>query len=278
MTRIQITIQTKPEPSPVPTRPPLWMHREDREVFGGLRTCAPCPAVFVLFDDPHAVFDKQWQFYMRAINYNMSLQHVSALYGSTKAFFNKTGFPYRRNWLTGENLDQKDPNKDKVRTCSRNILTGAPAYSLAQALKDAGALMLRLVRREQSVLGFRQSFAALTALNVLDVDTFDSRQPPPLKPGRMYPARVQDIDIDDYLITPQTHREKFVVANIVNKSGEVVPFDHGALYPWTGDGMPYSFLPLVSNHGYGKVLYPLAKLRKLAPEDPLPSPYRQLAN
>lgn len=277
MTQIQITINTKPDPVPVPTRPPLWMHLEDREsgVFGGgLRSCTPCPAIFVLLDDQHAIFDKQWQFYVRAINYNMSIQYVTALYEKARAFFNRTGFPGKRNWLTGEDMDQPDPNKDKVRTCSRNVLTGVPAYSLMQTLKDAGTLVRSLVRREQTIMGLRQSFTALATNNVLEVETFDSRQPPPLKTGRRYPERVEDIDIDDYLFTPQSNRERFVVANIVNKAGEFVPFPNGALYPWTGDGIPYSFLPIVSNHGYGKVRYSLAKLRKLADHEPIPSPYR----
>lgn len=253
-------------------RPELWFHLEDREVFGALRSCVPCPAVFVLWEDPHAVFEKQWQLYTRAINHNMSVQHVAALFGSTRWAFNGTGFPGRHDYLTGVDADQKDPNTDKVRTCARNVLAGNPSYSFVQALKDVGALVMSLVRRRQSV---RMVFATLTTNNVLDVLTFDSRLPPPLKPGRSYPGTVEQINPDDYLYMPESHPWFFVVANIVNEQGDVVPFPNGALYSWTGDNMPYSFLPLVSNHGYGSMLYPLARLRKLAPDEPVPSPYRR---
>jgi len=41
---------------------------------------------------------------MRAINYNMSIQHVLALYGKTKAFFNRSGFGGWHNWLTNSGL------------------------------------------------------------------------------------------------------------------------------------------------------------------------------
>ena len=79
---------------------------------------------------------------------------------------------------------------------------------------------------------------------------------------------------DDYLYLPEHDREKFLVANIVNNAGEVLQFPRGGLYSWTGDQTPYSFLPHISNHSYGDVLYPLANLLPIAASAPIPSPYR----
>jgi hypothetical protein len=214
------------------------MVKEDKALFGRIRSCAPCPAVVVLKDDPHAVFTKQWQFYFRAINYNIPLRYISPNYGTTLAFFNGTGFPGRHDWITGADADQKDPNADKVRTCVRNVITGV---------------------REGSMLR---------------VTTFDSRFPPALKIGRSYPNSVDEINIDDYTATPRTHPWMFVVESIVNKAGLVKPFDNGATYDWKGDNHYYTFLPLISNHGYGDVLYPLNNLIELQPGSPIPSPYR----
>lgn len=213
-------------------RPPLYMLTVGQEY------TAPCPAVVILKDDPHAYFDMQWQFFVRAKNIGLSIHHVSSLYGTNRAFFNRqTG----HNYLTGENADQKPPNADKVRSCLRNVITGVEEGDF---------------------------------INVL---TFDSRYPPPLKPGRSYPKTVDQIDPDAYLYSPQTHPWLFVVANIINTDGDLVPFPNGALYPWTGDNMPYSFLPLISNHGYGPVLYEKSKVRKLSPTEPIPSPYYRRA-
>lgn len=224
----------------MPARPSLWMIREDKEIFGSIRSCAPCPAVIVLKDDPHAIFDRQWQYFYRAINYNIPLRYITPNYENTLAFFNKTGFPDHHNWITGDDADRPDPRADKVRSCVRNVLTG-------EVVRDH-----------------------------LKVTTFDSRQLPPLKPGRSYPQTVGAIDIDDYAITPRTHRWMFAVENIVNAAGLVKPFDHGATYSWMADNNYYTFFPVISNHTYGDVLYPLAHLIPIAiaPDEPIPSPYR----
>jgi len=60
----------------------------------------------------------------------------------------------------------------------------------------------------------------------------------------------------------------------VNNAGAVVQFPRGGLYSWNGDHTPYSFLPHISNHSYGDVLYPLANLLPIAATAPIPSPYR----
>lgn len=224
------------------SRPPLWMHREDREVFGYIRRCAPCPAVFVLKEDPHALMGEQWQYFIRAINYNMTVENASLLLDTGLAYANMTGLRHdgkpKADWFYRQDLDQKPPALDKVRTNSRCVLTG-------------------------TVVG-----------DMLRVTLFDSRQPPPLKPGRRYPSKIEDVKPDDYLYMPETHPWMFLTANIVNRSGEVVQFPRGALYPWTGDNTTRSFLPHVANFDYGDVLYPLSRLRRLGDTEPIPRPYR----
>lgn len=234
--RIEIDHSNNEIPNPIP----LWMVKEDREIFGRIRYCAPCPAVITLKDDPHAIFNKQWQFFYRAINYNIPLNYISQNYGDSLAFFNGSGFPERRDWVNGgiEDEGKDDPNADKVRTCVRNVVTGVKVGTY------------------------------------LKIETFDSQLLPPLKLGRSYPETVEQINVNDYAIVPRTHRWMFVVENIVNRAGLVKPFDNGANYDWTGTNDYFTFLPLISNHKYGDVLYPLVNLVELPLGSPIPSPYR----
>lgn len=228
-----------------PERPPLWFHLEDVEsrAFGGrLRSCAAegCPAVFTLLEPPLKVrLTRDWMFYIRAINNTMRLEHVSAIFGNTKAFTNHPRAARFADYLLGEDLNQADNFFDKDRTCSRSVLTGR-------------------------VEG-----------NYLVLSTFDGNKPPPLKPGRRYPQRVADIHIDDYLYNPRDHRWLFFAANNVKvKAGDtssISPFDHGGIYDWTGDGRMYTWLPHVTRH---TIYYPVSRLRKLRADEPIPSPYR----
>lgn len=222
----------------------LYQHKEDRAILGRLRSCAPCPAVWVLLEDSHVFMTRQWQYYTRAINYNMSLEDVYLLFDDHLAFANNTGFatldnPGRNDYFFNRAWFTKDVQLDKVRTTSRSLLTG---------VEDGNDLL---------------------------VWTFDSRTLPPLKPGRSYPSDISKVNKDDYLYLPETHPEKFVVANIVNKREEVVQFPRGATYSWFDGGRtPLSFIPLISNHAYGPVRYPLSRLIKLPLGSPWPSPYR----
>ncbi len=136
----------------------------------------------------------------------------------------------------GTKLSRPDPEFDKVRTCALSVLTG-------------------------SVSGKH-----------LIVTMLDGSQEPPLKEGRSYPERVEDINLDDYLFTPQTHRHLFFVANIIRRDGRTVPFPHGAVYDWTNDGKPYTWLPHVKRAQF-EVRYPLSKLIQLLPGAEIPSPY-----
>ena len=224
----------------------MYMHKEDRDVQGYLRSCAPCPAVWVMLDDPHALLTRQWQYYLRAINYNMTLENVYLLLDDHLAFANDTCFPSlddpgeRADFFFNRNTGGKAPGLNKVRTTSRSVLTG---------VEEGGFLR---------------------------VTTFDSRSLPPLKPGRSYPQDISEVNPDDYAIMPETHPWMFMVANIVNRREEVVPFPRGALYPWfEGGTTPVTFLPHISNYGWGPVRYPLANLVKLPLGSPVPSPYRR---
>jgi len=196
----------------------------------------------IMKNDPHTALGKQWQFYLRGINYNMTIENVSLLIDFRLAFANRTGLTNpkdpRADYLLEKNLGYASPQLDKVRTTSRSVLTGV----------------------EQG--------------DYLKVDVFDSRLLPPLKPGRSYPLRVVDINPDDYLYLPEFNPEKFLIANIVNNAGEVVQFPRGALYPWTGDQTIYSFLPHIANLAYGPILVPLKNLYKVPLGSPKPSPYR----
>jgi hypothetical protein len=227
------------------SRPPLWFHIEDVEsrAFGGrLRSCAAegCPAVMTLLEPPLKVrLDRHWMFFIRAINQAMDVEHVSAIFGPQKAFTNHSPDAVFADYLLGKNLDQADNYFDKDRTCVRSVMTG-------------------------QVSG-----------DYLILETLDGNDPPPLKPGRRYPQRVQDIQLDDYLYNPRDHRWLFFAANNVKSkpggSSSISPFDHGGIYDWTGDGRMYTWLPLVSRH---QIYYPLSRLRKLSDTEPIPSPYR----
>jgi hypothetical protein len=215
---------------------PLWQHKDDIGVHGAPRDCAPCPAVFPMHDSRVEV-TKQWQFFIGAINYNMPLKHVAALFGPAKAFTNRNRNDRRADHLLGENLNRPNPDFDKVRTCSLSVMTGT-----------------------------------VSGENLI-VTMLDGSQPPPLKEGKSYPERVKEINPEDYLYTPRTHRHFFFAANIINRRGKTVPFPNGALYDWMNDGRPYVWMPHVARSQF-KVLYPLSNLMQLPAESEIPSPYK----
>ena len=222
------------EPGTLPEqRVQLYQHKDDLGVLGRLRLCVPCPCIFPMSGDAKTEITEQWQYYMRAINYGMSVQHVAALFGWKKAFTNRQD-EVRADWLRRKDLDKDNPDFDKVRTTALSVMTGVEAGSL------------------------------------LKVTMLDGNKPPPLKPGRSYPKSVSQINPDDYLYLPRTHRHLFCVANIVNVDGEYVPWDNGAVYDWIGDGRPYTFFPHVSRFD---VYYPLKYLIKLPAGSQPPSPY-----
>jgi hypothetical protein len=165
----------------------------------------------------------------------MSIQHVAALFGPTKAFTNRGLNDIRADYLQGSNMDAPELEFDKVRTCALSVLSG-------------------------EVQG-----------DMLQVEMMDGSKPPVLKSGRSQPQNIQDINLDDYLFTPQTHRHLFFAANIVRPNGKVRPFPHGALYPWTNDGQFCTWMPHVSRF---PVHYPLSQLMRLPSGAPIPMPYK----
>jgi len=257
----------------------LYMQKEDREIWGSVRDCASCPAVFTLKDDAHAFIEEQMQYFIRAINYAMTLDNVALLFDHGLAFANRTGLRNpdqpKADYFHGKDLSYRVFNLDKVRTCSRSSLTGTEEFSLTVALL-AAVQIIKAIRLRSAGLGvLRKKFSGLlVGRNALNVWTFDSTQPPPLKPGKTHPRSIQEIVLEDYLYNPRENRERFLVANIVNPQGDVVQFPRGGLYPWTDDNTPYSFVPHISNHTYGKVLYDLDNLIKLPLGAYPPRPYR----
>ena len=225
----------------VPQGLPLWRHKDDAEL-GDAAPKRPHPkgdpAVFPMLDKS-VLITKQWQFFIRAINFEMSLQHVTALFGYKKAFTNRPEDDLRADYLNGKNLDCEDLDFDKVRTCALSVMTG---------IVDGDDLL---------------------------VEMMDGSQPPPLKPGFEYPERVEEIDPDIYAFTPKTHRHLFFVANITRFGGKKIsPFPHGKPYPdWTGDERNYTWLPYVAP-SKARVRYPLSHLVRLPPGAAIPSPYK----
>lgn len=275
MTHIQININSIPtEITPPPEPIQLYQLKEDREVLGGIRSCASCPAVFTLKDDPHVVMTEQWQYYLRAINYNMTVNDVYLLLDKSLAFANGTGFRNpndpRADYFHRINLNYPPPNLDKVRSCSRSVVTGVEQFSLAQSVNGLKTMLPAFLSGKKPILS-----SGLASKNVLKVKTFDSTKPPPLKQGRSYPTRIEDVNPNDYLYLPQYNREMFLVATIVNPNGTVVQFPRGGLYSWTNDNTPYTFMPHISNPDFGDVVYPLDYLTKLPLGSSVPSPYRR---
>lgn len=207
----------------------LYRHKDDRELWGSdwsvERSCAPCPAVHPLLpnSDHKVEFTEQWQYYVLAINFGMSISHVSALFGPKKAFTNRSDI--RADWLLRRDLDRPNPDQDRVRSCSRAPL-------LVDSIQE-GIGIIRMM---------------------------DGTKPPPLKQGFSYPASLSEINPDAYLYHPRTNPGMFLVATITNSGGFTRPFPNGAVYDWIGDNQPYVFWPYVANR---EIIYPVENLIKL---------------
>ena len=211
---------------------------------GDFRGCSAggCPGVVPLRSHPDTIFDEHWQFYVWAINEPMELSHKIALMGTSKAMFNNTGIPPRKNALTGNDGDGLWPRYDKFRTFVRNTHAGY----------DDGNYFYPLV--------------------------MDGNNPPPMKPGKPRPGSVSEIVRSDYLYLPEDYRHLFVVCNNVKtKLGDVqsiFPFDNGARYTWTGDEEMYSFMPFASWFSPEELKTPLHWWNKVTS---IQSPYRRVS-
>lgn len=218
--------------------PNLYRHKDDYEIWGMARDCAPCPAVFPLLPNSDHKVDltEQWQYYIRAINWGMELTHVSGLFGPKKAFTNRDPGIVVRDYLERKDLNSPNlPQQDRVRSCSRSPI-------LAD-IRDGVAV----------------------------IRTMDGTKPPPLKPGYSYPTHVNEINPDAYLYHPKTHWGMFLVATntVIDAEGRILtrPFPNGAVYDWIGDGQPYVFWPYISNR---EIVYSLGNLVKI---DSVQTPY-----
>lgn len=239
---VKLITLTRADLAPSPALPQLWMHKDDLQL-GGVREAAinlnGAPQVFTLLEQSVSV-TRQWQYFIRAINCNMQIERVSAIFGWFRAFCNKKGLGNpddpRADYLLSESTTSPNPQFDKVRTCARSVLAGVESQ------------------------------------DDLMVHTLDGRQPPKLKAGRAYPQRVENINLDDYFYSPRTHPWLFFTANNVQPDGDTVPFsDDGGVYgDWMGDNRPYTFLPHVSG---STVWYPKSKLVKLPMGSAPPNPY-----
>ena len=206
---LNITISRKEITQPVP---PLWMVLESA-FLGDVRNM---PGIVTLLARPTAITE-QWQYYIAAINYKMSLNHISAIFNAWRAYCNGTGHgdpqDPRKNFILRQNLTADDLQFDKARTNIRATHTG----------KMNG--------------------------DQLELLVFDGTDPPPLKPGRTYPRRVEDAHFDNYLFNPRDHRYRFFAANNYQVDGDVVPWVNGGLYSWFEAGRsPVTWLPLVANY------------------------------
>lgn len=213
----------------------------------GTSTDGGCPAVMVLSQDYDTKFDKQWQFYLYAINQGMTLAAIIAKLGDENALANKTGFREddpKDNYLTGNVGYNKNPWLDKLRTFSRNI----------HLCLDVGNDLLKVV-------------------------TLNGNYPPLLKGGERYPAQLTEVNVNKYYYTPQSHPEMFLVMSNVKAApggSKVFPFAHGVTRPWRqalGDNNIYTYFPLVSIKD--DIIVPKSKWNKISDNKILwPSYYR----
>jgi hypothetical protein len=198
--------------------PNLATHRVqgDVEALGRVRASAVnlggAPAVW-FFNEQPVTINEQWQYFIVAINPGMSLQHVSALLNDGKMVCNN-----------GAGFGAGDPKVNYI--LGTGIMnTALPRFNKAWTMTNARHQMIGSV-----------------------VTAFDGTKPPPIKAGAIYPSRVQDVNMDIYIYTPQNSPHLFFdCVNVAgDRYGTISQFDNGGLYPWTPERRPYSFLPFVS--------------------------------
>src|SRR3990172_9992939 len=224
-----------PEPSPVP----LWQFKQSHRPLESAQTLGSAPDVVVLATGlGRFTVTKEWQLYIRRINYNMQQKNVWGLFGKQKAFCNADADP-RQNWIEGKDLGATaKPQFDKDRTCGLACHTGVEEFSALQAIKNFGTLVKQTFTLKHSFVSFKSSFRALADNNVLRVTMFDGRySPPPLSE-----------------INPRTHPWFYFHATIIYRDGKVAPFPAAAPAPEWGYTRNVVLMPLVAIH---PILYPL---------------------
>jgi hypothetical protein len=202
---ISITFGVNTPPISIPSA----THRVLRDIeYRTVRASAPNPEVF-FFAENVTDITRYWQFYLRAVNFNMVLERVSAILLNNRMVTNGTGFgddEPRQNWILREDLTAlKLPQWNKVYT--------------------SGDARIRMEGNR--------------------VLTFDGTRPPPLKPGYAQPERVEDARIEMYLHTPYTTPWLFYDCHNVGRDGSYQPWPNAGLYP--GDPIPRTWMPFVSD-------------------------------
>lgn len=186
------------------------------------------PAVIVLHDEADTVFEDQWQLALYAWNFGMLKNNVAALMGSAKALMNKTG------------IDNPEEPRE-------NIISGATVPGLPHPWLDK---LRTFARATHAVRDYDSTY--------YQVWTMDGARPPLMKPGRIPPRSVEDIDAglvraSDYVYSPQFTTWAFMACNnfrtLPGNQTSISPFAGGITYPWTpAPDEIYTWFPLTSHH------------------------------
>ncbi len=106
-----------------------WRYGGDGYRAGTVRECVrdadePMPEVYRLQPDQVTPIDCAWQKLWRDLNPLLDIDKWATLLGNNLAWTNRTGFPGRRNCLTGADADKQFPVFDAPRICGGAILKG----------------------------------------------------------------------------------------------------------------------------------------------------------
>lgn len=245
--RVSITFKKQEE---FPEGHALYQLLDDYAVWGEPRSCAygGCPAQVPMLthDQADTWFDLDLQMYLCAINEGMDYSPIMALMGNTKVFMNGTGIDgpvERNNYISGNTGHQKDPATDKFRSMNLNT----------HLCKEVDGKIYPLA--------------------------LDGKVTPPMKPGRTRPQHPDDAHMDDYEITPKTHRWFFIGCTNVKwkpdtQTLDYGPFANGISRPWEPDGLQYTYFPFITTMHKG-ISTPREWWRKLGPDEPYPSVVRR---
>ena len=85
-------------------------------------TKKPMPEVYRIYPDHQTLLPCRWVTLWRNMNSELSVKQFGTLMDTRLAWMNNTGTPERRNCLTGENMEAKDPAFDAARLCGGAIV------------------------------------------------------------------------------------------------------------------------------------------------------------
>lgn len=109
--------------------PEDWRYGGDGYRSGPVRSTviddnANMPEVYRVYPEHPILLECRWVRLIRDMNPKIGSSQISTLLNWNYAFSNRTGFPYRYNCLTGEDIDKKDPALDTPRVCGGALLKG----------------------------------------------------------------------------------------------------------------------------------------------------------